>query len=77
MPKLIVGSLLVLGFVVAGLTGCSSDREATTEKGAIDQMTDEAARQAVDQARIPLEKARAVRGQEEERLQDSAETAKE
>jgi len=77
MQKLIAGSLLALGLVVASLVGCSSEREVATEKGAVEKMTDEAARQAVDHIRIPIEKARDVRSQEEERLQGMVDTAKE
>lgn len=77
MQRLLVASLLVLGFATAGLLGCSHEQEKGTEKGAVEQMTDEAARQAVDQARIPLDKARALRSQEEERLKDAADATKE
>jgi hypothetical protein len=77
MQKLIAGSLLALGLLAASLAGCSSDREVATEKGAVEKMTDEAARQAVDHLRIPIEKARDVRSQAEERLQGMADTAKE
>lgn len=77
MPKLIAGSLLALGLAAAALAGCSSDREVATEKDAVEKMTDEAARQAVDHLRMPIEKARDVRSQEEERLRGMADTAKE
>lgn len=77
MKKLTNASLPVLVFVAVSLLGCSHGQEKSTEKGAVEKMTDEVARQAVDQARIPLEKAQALRSQEEERLKGAADATKE
>ncbi len=77
MKKLLIASLLLLGFATIGLTGCSQEQKKNSENGAIDRMTDEAARQAVDQVRVPLDKARAIRSQEEERLKGAADAGKE
>ena len=47
--------------------GCSDKKEPAKEKGAIRQMTDEAAKEAVNQIRTPIDKARSAAHQQEEK----------
>ena len=59
-----VVALILLGGV---FWGCSDKKEPGPEKGAIRQMTDETAREAVNQIRTPIDKARSVAQQQEEK----------
>jgi hypothetical protein len=59
-----VVALILLG---GAFWGCSDKKEPAAEKGAIRQMTDEAAREAVNQIRTPIDKARSAAKQQEER----------
>ena len=47
--------------------GCPDKKEPGSEKGAIKKMTEETAREAVNQIRTPIEKARSVAKQQEEK----------
>jgi hypothetical protein len=62
-------SYCLVGMILLGgvFWGCSDKKEPAAEKGAIRQMTDEAAREAVNQIRTPIDKARSVAQQQEER----------
>lgn len=64
--------LLLGGFVYFAL----SPKDASLEKGSIDQMTDKAADDIVDSIRIPIEKARTLKEQEDERVRESDEAIK-
>jgi hypothetical protein len=63
LPYLAIGLLLLSG----AFWGCSDKKEPAPEKGAIRQMTDEAARGAVNQIRTPINKARSAAQQQEEK----------
>lgn len=67
---------MVIFWVSAGLVACSNNNEAESEppKGAIEQMTDKAAQKAIKQIRTPLDNARSVADQEQDRLNDMDES---
>lgn len=67
---------MVIFWVSAGLFACSNNNEAESEppKGAIEQMTDKAAQKAIKQIRTPLDNARSVADQEQDRLNDMDES---
>ena len=77
MKKRLVYFTMTLLFSGIFLWGCSSDTEGESEKGAIKQMTDQVAKDLVHQIRSPINKARAVKEREEERLNDQEDTAEE
>jgi len=62
-------SCLIIGMILLGgaFWGCSDRKEPPPEKGAIRQMTDEVARDAVNQIRTPIDKARSAAKQQEEK----------
>jgi hypothetical protein len=65
--------VFTLGFVLAFQSGCTKNDEQLAEeieeKGAIDQMTDEAAETAVKKIRTPMDKARATQSLGDDRLE--------
>lgn len=69
-------ALLIGGAV---LQACSNNKEAESEseKGTIEKMTDKAAREMVNRIRTPINKARSVKDQQEDRLNDMNESLKE
>jgi len=53
------------------ITDSSAEKKAPTlETGAIDKMTEKAAKEALDRIRTPIEKASAVKKQGDDRLND-------
>jgi hypothetical protein len=61
-----VGLILVV-LVGGAFWGCSDRKEQGPEKGATRKMTEETANGAVNQIRTPIEKARSVAKQQEEK----------
>ena len=61
-----IGVVLVSG----ALWGCSDKKEPALEKGAIKKMTEETAREAVNQIRTPIDKARSVAQQQEDKAKE-------
>ena len=75
--KKILSEMVVALILLGGVFwGCSDKKEPAAEKGAIRQMTDEAAREAVNQIRTPIDKARSVAKQQEEKYKELNDTAK-
>ena len=75
--KSILSVGLILGVLVGGaFWGCSDRKEPGPEKGAIQKMTEETAKEAVNQIRTPIEKARSVAKQQEEKNRETADAAK-
>jgi hypothetical protein len=68
MTKRLLCFTIALLFAGMSLWACSSEPEGESEKGAIKQMTDQVAKDLVHQIRSPINKARAVKVQQEERL---------
>jgi hypothetical protein len=72
---------LSYGLITAMLFGgvvfaCSDRKEPAAEKGAIKKMTEETAREAVNQIRTPIDKARSVAQQQEEKNKELDDTLK-
>jgi len=66
--------LKILSYCMIGMVmlsgvfwGCSDKKELGPEKGAIQKMTEETAKEAVQQIRTPIDKARSVVKQQEEK----------
>lgn len=72
MKKWLISFVLTLFLSCAGLFSCSDNNKAELEpqKGAIEKMTDQAAQKAINRIRTPLDKARSVADEEENRLTD-------
>jgi len=72
-------SKVLLYFIVLLLLGgavyyaLSGKREAVSETRTIDQMTDQAAKEMVDNIRIPIENAQNLKDQEEKRVREMEE----
>ncbi len=77
MTKKLLYFTIALLFAGMSLWGCSNDTGGEPEKGAIKQMTDQVAKDLVHQIRSPINKARAVKEREEERLKDQEDTVEE
>jgi hypothetical protein len=77
MKKLFLYLTAALLFCGLSLVGCSSDSAKEPEKGAIRKMTDEVAHDLSHKMRSPIDKARALKDQEEDRLNDFRDTADE
>ena len=77
MKKMMTYSVLALLLGGAVLLACSNNKEAESEKGIIEKMTDKAAKEMVDRIRTPIEKARSAKDQQEDRLNDMDESLKE
>lgn len=69
MKKSLLFFLVVL-FASVVLFACSDKKEAKSERGAIEKMTDQEAEEMGNRIRTPLEQARSVKDQEEDRLRD-------
>lgn len=78
MKKMITSVVLVMFLCGALLLGCSNDEDTETgsQKGMIEEMTDRAAKKAVNRIRTPLNKARSAASQEQNRLNDMDESLK-
>jgi hypothetical protein len=69
----LIGVVLVSG----AFWGCSDKKEPALEKkGAIKKMTEETAREAVNQIRTPIDKARSVAQQQEDKAKEMDDTLK-
>ena len=68
----LIGVMLLSG----ALGGCSDKKESGPEKGAIKKMTEETAKEAVNQIRTPIDKARSVAQQQEEKNKELDDTLK-
>ena len=79
MKKMMTYCVLALLLGGAGLLACSNNKEAEAEaeKGRIEKMTDKAAKKIVNRIRTPINKARSVKDQQEDRLDNMDESLKE
>ena len=77
MIKMLLYSVMVLFLGNAAIIACSDNKEAESEKGTIEKMTDKAAKEMVNKIRTPIDKARSVKNQQEDRLNEIDETVKE
>jgi hypothetical protein len=76
LKSLLAGCLILVVLVSGAFWGCSDRKEPGAEKGAIQKMTEETAKEAVNQIRTPIEKARSVAKQQEEINRETADAAK-
>jgi hypothetical protein len=67
--RIVVVLLLSIGLAVS-VFSCSGDKE---EKGRIEKMTEETGRELADKITAPIDKAKAVKVQQEDRDRKSAE----
>ena len=77
MKTMLLYSVIALLVSSATFLACSSNKEAESEKGTIEAVTDKTAKEVVRRIRTPIEKARSVKNQQEDRLSDMEETLKE
>lgn len=67
MKRVLSYSMIGVVLVSVAFWGCSDKKESALEKGAIKKMTEETAREAVNQIRTPIDKARSVAQQQEDK----------
>jgi len=67
MKKVLSCCLIGVMLLGGAFFGCSDKKEPAAEKGAIKQMTQETAKEAVNQIRTPIDKARSAAKLEEEK----------
>jgi len=77
MKKMLLVSIIVLLLGSATLFSCSNNNEAESEKGPIETFTDKTAKDVAGRILAPIEKARSVKDQQEDRFSDMEESLKE
>jgi hypothetical protein len=70
MIKILAYCLIGVVLVSGAFYGCSDKKEPVPEKGAIQKMTEETAKEAVKQIRTPIDKARSVAQQQEDKAKE-------
>ena len=76
MTKMLLFSVMVLFIGSAIFIACPDNKDAESEKGTIEKMTDKTAKEMVGRIRTPIEKAQSVKDQQGNRLSDMEETLK-
>jgi hypothetical protein len=74
--KKILSICLILLLSASLFVACSSGKDAETEKGAIDKMTDRAAKGMADSIQIPLQRARTAAKLQEDKMRELDEAMK-
>jgi len=75
MKKLLF-SVIIVFFLWGGIfLACSDNKDVTSEKGAIEKMTEEAGKKMADTLSAPIEKARKAAEKEKEKLKGMVDTA--
>jgi len=77
MKKMLRVSIIVLLLGSTTFFSCSNNKEAESEKGIIKTFTDKTAKDVAGRILAPIEKARSVKDQQEDRLSDMEESVKE
>jgi len=77
MKKMLLFTVIALLFGCAALFSCSSNKEAESEKGIIETFTDKTAKDVAGRILAPVEKARSVKDQQDDRFSDMEESLKE
>ena len=77
MKKMMLCVVMVLLLCSAAFLACSKDREAESEKGTIEKMTDKTAKEIVDKIQTPIKGAHSAKKQQEERSRNIEKTLKE
>jgi hypothetical protein len=70
MKRVLAYCLIGVVLVSGAFWGCSDKKEPAPAKSAIKKMTEETAREAVNQIRAPIDKARSVAQQQEDRAKE-------
>jgi len=76
MKRVLSYCLIGVALVSGAFWGCSDKKEPAVEKSAIKKMTEETAREAVNQIRTPIDKARSVAQQQEDKAKELDDTLK-
>ena len=76
MKKVLSYCLIWVMMLSGAFWGCSDKKEPATEKSSIKKMTEETAREAVNQIRTPIDKARSVAQQQEDKAKEMDDTLK-
>jgi hypothetical protein len=76
MKKIVTCLTIVLSLSCAIFFACSKDKDIEPEKGRIEKMTDRTADAIVKKIKTPIERARAVKDMEKERMEHIDETLK-
>ena len=76
MKSMLLYSVIALLIGSAMFLACSNNKEAESEKGTIEAMTDKTAKEVVRRIRTPIKKARSVKNKQEDRLSDMDKTLK-
>jgi len=77
MKKMLLCIAMVLLLCGAGFLSCSKDKEAEREKRTIENMTDKTAKEIVDKIQAPIEGARSIKDQQENRSKEVEKALKE
>jgi hypothetical protein len=77
MKKMLWYVVMVLLLYSAAFLACSKDKEAESEKGTIEKMTDETAKKIVDKIQAPIKGAHSVKDQQENRSKEVEKALKE
>ncbi len=77
MKKKLLYAVIALLLSSAMNFACSNNKEAESEKGTVEKVTDKAAKEMVDRIRGPIKKARAAKELQEKRNRDMEEALKE
>lgn len=77
MKKNFLYLMMVIILISIALTGCSDDRSSDSKKGAVKTLTDEVAKEAVSRMKSPIDKANAVKEQQEGDFNSMEKTLKE
>jgi hypothetical protein len=76
MKRVLSYCLIGVVLVSWAFWGCSDKKEPAVEKSVIKKMTEETAREAVNQIRTPIDKARSVAQQQEDKAKKMDDTLK-
>ena len=70
MKKMLFGCFIGLVLVSGTFFTCSNKKEPEAQKGPIEKMTDQTAKDVVNHLRAPINKARSIEKQQEERIKE-------
>ena len=74
MKKMLFYCIIALFFGSTTLFACSNNQEAESEKGRIEKMTEKTGKEIADKIQTPIEKARSVKNQQDDRSSAMEET---
>ena len=77
MKKMLIYPAIALFLFCIILFACSKSEDVDSEKGKIEKMTEHTANMIVEKIQTPIDKARSVKGIQEDRMKDIDETLNE